>query len=122
MEIFSLLLSDMELYSIHSSITSIILLLWFIISFLGYLFSSNSYLKNKITIFLILLSISQEIFDYCNRFFLNDLYIVEIQTDLPLQLCDIAYWFWLLTITEIFLARPKKLARSFYTVHTLPYV
>ena len=109
MEIFSLLLSDMELYSIHSSITSIILLLWFIISFLGYLFSSNSYLKNKITIFLILLSISQEIFDYCNRFFLNDLYIVEIQTDLPLQLCHIAYWFSVICLYfELYNSRYKQ--------------
>ena len=92
MKEFSSLLSDQELYSAHSSITYILLILWIITCFIGYKVKNHSHRKN-ITIFLILFSFFQEIFDYCNRILLNDLYSINIQTDLPLQLCHISYWF-----------------------------
>ena len=48
--------------------------------------------RHIIYFFIFSLIFSQEIFDYTNRFLLNNLYIVKIQTDLPLQLCHFGYW------------------------------
>ena len=61
-------------------------------AFTGYKNSNRIYKKN-ITIFLIFFSFLQEAFDYCNRISLNDLYSISLQTDLPLHLCHISYWF-----------------------------
>ena len=98
MKEFSLLLSDQELYSAHNTITYILLFIWIAVCAIGYKFNNHNIYKKRITIFLIFFSFSQEIFDYCNRFLLNDLYIVDIQTDLPLQLCHVAYWFSVLCL------------------------
>jgi hypothetical integral membrane protein (TIGR02206 family) len=92
MNSFSIVLSDQQLYSIHNSLTCILFIFWIVICFLGYTIKNCKYRKN-ITISLICISAFQELFDYYNRFFLNELYNVNIQTDLPLQLCHIAYWF-----------------------------
>ena len=92
MNSFSIPLSDQELYSIHNNFTCILFILWITICFLGYKIKNHEYRKN-ITISLICISLLQEIFDYCNRFFLNELYIVSFQVDLPFQICHVAYWF-----------------------------
>ena len=67
--------------------------MWISVCLLGYFLKSKKCKKN-ITIFLISISFLQEIFDYINRFFINEIYasIASIQTDLPLQLCHFAYW------------------------------
>ena len=85
-------LSDLELYHYHYLITYSMILIWGLFGILGFFIQSK---KNiiKITYFLIGISAFQEIFDYTNRFFINDLYKVSIITDLPLQLCHVAYWF-----------------------------
>jgi len=91
MKYFSTQLSDENLYVAHNEITIALVIVWIVFCFSGcYLSSSN---KNKITLFLIIFSFVQEIFDYVNRILLNDLYLIKIQTDLPLQLCHFAYWF-----------------------------
>ena len=84
--------SDRELYTAHESITLVLIIVWIIICIVGYKLKNDIYKKN-ITLFLIIISLIQEFFDYLNRFFWSDLYIVKIQTDLPLQLCHFAYWF-----------------------------
>ena len=94
---FNIQLTNQELYTYHNQITLFIVFIWIVVCILGYYLKNNTY-KNKITIFLILLSLIQEIFDYYNRFYLNDLYIVNIQTDLPLQLCHFGYWFSVLCL------------------------
>jgi len=71
--------------------------LWISVCLFGY-FIKNQDIKKKITISLISFSIIQEVFDYCNRFLINDIYIVNLQTDLPLQLCHFAYWFSVLCL------------------------
>jgi len=91
MEYFSTKLSDENLYAAHNEITIALVIVWLILCFLGYYLSDLN--KNKITVFLIIFGFAQEIFDYINRIFLNNLYIVKFQTDLPLQLCHFAYWF-----------------------------
>jgi len=91
MNSFVLPLSNGALYSAHNTITCIMFIIWIIVCFTGY--SLNNYIyKRNITIFLICISLLQEIFDYLNRFLFNDLYIVTIEKDLPLQLCHFAYW------------------------------
>lgn len=92
MNSFILPLSDEALYSAHNLITFTLLVVWIIICILGYNLNDGIY-KRNITIFLIGISFLQEIFDYLNRFLFNDLYIVTIEKDLPLQLCHFAYWF-----------------------------
>ena len=84
-------LSDSDLYASHWQITYFLVCIWVLVSFLG--IKLNDSYKKYITVLLIFISFSQEIFDYINRFFLSDLYIVKIQTDLPLHLCHFAYWF-----------------------------
>ena len=91
MKYFSTQLSNENLYSIHNDITIFLAIVWIAFCFLGFYLSASN--KNKITLFLIIFSVTQEIFDYINRFFLNDLYVIKMQTDLPLQLCHFAYWF-----------------------------
>ena len=76
-------LSDHSLYSVHNMITFIMFFAWVVVCVSGYYLKNLNYKKN-ITIFLISFSIAQELFDYINRFFLNELYIGSIQTDLPL--------------------------------------
>lgn len=88
---FTLQLSDPQLYNAHWNITYVMVFAWIFISVLG--FQAGESLKYKITLILVLLSFFQEVFDYYNRFFLSELYIVKIQTDLPLHLCHFAYWF-----------------------------
>ena len=89
---FILPISDEALYNAHNSITWVLIFIWLVICFLGLKIKDNKHKKN-ITLFLIAISFLQELFDYFNRFLLSDLYIVKIQTDLPLQLCHFAYWF-----------------------------
>jgi len=98
MKEFSLLLSNQELYFTHNVITYILVFIWIAACVIGYRLNNENTYKRKITIFLICFSFLQEIFDYCNRTLLNDLYLVDIQTDLPLQLCHIAYWFSVLCL------------------------
>jgi len=92
MNSFILPLSEQALYSAHNLITSILFVIWIAICTLGYKLNDSTY-KRNITIFLIAISFLQEIFDYLNRFLFNDLYVITIAKDLPLQLCHFAYWF-----------------------------
>ena len=72
---FNLPLSDEALYSAHNSITFTLIVIWIMICILGYKLNNDIY-KRNITVFLICISLLQEIFDYLNRFLFNDLYIV----------------------------------------------
>jgi len=104
---FTSQLSDSQLYAAHWNITYIMLFAWLFISALG--IKVGEFLKSKITLILVLLSFSQEIFDYYNRFFLSELYIVKIKTDLPLHLCHFAYWFSVLgMIAQIYNYKYKQ--------------
>ena len=85
-------LNEQALYDAHNLITYVLLIVWLIVCIVGYKLRNQAY-KRNITIFFISISLIQECFDYLNRFLFSDLYIVKIQTDLPLQLCHFAYWF-----------------------------
>ena len=107
---FSKPLDDISLYVAHNKITYFIFFFWILICFLGY-YLNNDRLKKNITIFLISISFLQEIFDYINRFILNDIYAgtISIQKDLQLQLCHFAYWLSVLClISQIYNSKHKQ--------------
>ena len=56
-------LSEQALYDAHSSITFVLLIIWLIVCIAGYKLKNNIY-KRNITIFLISISLIQELFDY----------------------------------------------------------
>ena len=84
-------ITDNQLFHFHNIITNYMIIVWFVFAVIGFLIKSRGLIL-KITYFLIGLSFVQEILDYINRIFINDLYVVELSEDLPFQLCHIAYW------------------------------
>ena len=84
-------LTDLELYHFHNIITYYMLGILFVFILLGLFVKSKQHLI-YLTYFLIGLSFIQEILDYINRIFINDLYIMSFSSDLPFQLCHFAYW------------------------------
>ena len=80
------------LYYYHNSLTIVMVCLWIVFSFIGYKIQ-NKYIVYKITYGLIIFSVLQEILDYVNRIFLDELYVLSFTSDLPLQFCSIGYYF-----------------------------
>ena len=110
MNYFTKHLDAANLYAAHNQITYFIVFFWILICCLGYYVKSKS-LKKKVTIFLISISLFQEIFDYINRFFLNESYAstISIQKDLPLQLCHFAYWLSVIClISQLYNSKHKQ--------------
>jgi len=66
--------------------------IWILFSFIGYKLK-NKVIITKISGGLIGFSIIQEIIDYINRIYLDELYILSLSADLPLQFCSIGYYF-----------------------------
>ena len=93
-------LSPEELYYYHNLLTIIMIFFWVAISFLGYKAKNKEFIK-KISYGLISFSIIQEILDYINRFFLDELYTISLASDLPLQFCSIGYYFSLFGIIMV---------------------
>ena len=85
-------LSPELLYYFHNLLTSIMIGIWILFSFIGYKLK-NKVIITKISYGLIGFSIIQEIIDYINRIYLDELYILSLSADLPLQFCSIGYYF-----------------------------
>lgn len=85
------------LYYYHNFLSSIMVVLWFAFSFIGYKFNKHPII-HKISYGLIIFSILQEVLDYVNRIYLDEIYILSLSADLPLQFCSIGYYFSLLGI------------------------
>ena len=85
-------LSPELLYYFHTLLTSIMIGTWILFSFIGYKLK-NKVIITKISYGLIGFSIIQEIIDYINRIYLDELYILSLSADLPLQFCSIGYYF-----------------------------
>ena len=97
-------LSDELLYYYHNQLTIVMVLLWFIISYLGYSIKNNK-LKIQISYTLILFSLLQEILDWLNRIYFDSEYTLSLRSDLPLQYCIFGFYF---SIIGIYLATRKK--------------
>ena len=98
------------LYYYHNSLTIVMVCLWIVFSFIGYKIQ-NKYIVYKITYGLIIFSVLQEILDYVNRIFLDELYVLSFKSDLPLQFCSIGYYFSLFGL--IMVISDKKFNQKF---------
>ena len=85
-------LSPNELYLLHDQLTFVMVFLWITLSYIGYNLKNENY-KQIISYGLIAFALLQEILDYSNRFFLDEVYIVSVQTDLPLHFCQFGFYF-----------------------------
>ena len=93
-------LTSTDAWNYHVTISWIMVIFWFLFSFLGYYFNKNKKI-NEIKLFSIILiffSVFQEVLDYLNRIFLDPNYIISWQRDLPFHFCHIAFYFSLLAI------------------------
>ena len=90
-------LSTELLYYFHNLLTFIMIGVWIVFSFIGYKLKNQKTIT-KISYGLIGFSILQEIMDYTNRIFLDELYVISLSTDLPLQFCSIGYYFSIIGI------------------------
>ena len=57
--------------------------------------------KKKISICIIVFCFAQEILDYLNRIFFDELYNISIAVDLPLQLCSIGFYLSIFAIMMV---------------------
>ena len=85
-------LTSEQLYFYHDSLTIVMVVCWVIISWVGYNIKNNT-LKTKISYCLIGFALFQEVLDYINRIFLDELYDFKLSTDFPLQFCIIGFYF-----------------------------
>ncbi len=90
-------LSTELLYYFHNLLTFVMIGVWIVFSFIGYKLKNQKTIT-KISYGLIGFSILQEIMDYTNRIFLDELYVISLSTDLPLQFCSIGYYFSIIGI------------------------
>jgi len=81
----------------HYMVSIIMLVVCIIIPYFGYKLKNNNS-KFFFSIFLIVVAILQEILDYTNRIFIDDLYFLSIDKDLPFHLCHFGFYFSLLAI------------------------
>ena len=85
-------------YYYHNVISCIMLFVWVYFGIKGSSLN-NQKSKYKISIWIIIICLIQEIIDFINRIFLDPVYIFSIQKDLPLlQFCQISFYFSLLCI------------------------
>jgi len=97
-------LDHQQLYFLHNSLTLFMIGVWFVIIYLGVTIK-NTKCKLYISYGLISFAIFQEILDYLNRIFFDDLYDFTLATDLPLQFCVIGFYF---SIFGIYMAITDK--------------
>ena len=93
-----------QLYFLHNSLTLVMIVSWFVIIYLGFTIKSAKH-KLYISYALIGFAFSQEILDYLNRIFFDELYDFKLGTDLPLQFCVIGFYF---SIFGIYMAISNK--------------
>ena len=84
-------------YYLHSILSLLMLGFWIYIFYKGVSFKERKY-KHKVSILIVSFCLVQEIIDYMNRIFLDPNYTFSIQSDLPLQFCQISFYFSLLCI------------------------
>ena len=97
-------LSAEQLYYYHDTLTVFMIGVCLFISYLGFSIKNNNYIK-YISYGLISFAIAQEILDYTNRIFFDELYHFKLSIDLPLQFCVIGFYF---SIFGIYMATSDK--------------
>jgi len=101
-------------YYYHNILSFIMLLVWVFIFLKGYSLN-NKKSRNKISIYIIIFCLFQEIVDFINRIFLDQNYTFSIITDLPLlQFCQISFYF---SIVCILLSRKEIKFHKKYSIN-----
>ena len=85
-------LSPEHLYYLHDLLAYVMIAICLLVSYAGYKIKNIKY-KKYISIFIIIFCLLQECVDYLNRIFLDELYKISLTTDLPLQFCNIGFYF-----------------------------
>ena len=93
-----------QLYLLHDYLTGVMIIACIIIVYLGITINNSKY-KAYISYGLISFALVQEILDYLNRIFLDELYDFKLSTALPLQFCVIGFYF---SIFGIYMASTDK--------------
>ena len=93
-----------KLLYLHDLLSLFMIGVWLLIIYLGCTLKNNRY-KYYISYSLISFAAIQEIIDYINRIFLDELYNFKLSTDLPLQFCVIGFYF---SLFGIYMAVSKK--------------
>jgi len=91
------ILSPEQLYIHHNQLTIIMVIVWIVISYLGYILKNDN-CKQYISYGLIAFALLQELLDYINRIFLDEAYTLSLRADLPLQFCHFGFYFSLFGI------------------------
>ena len=92
----SISLADKFFY--HNILSILMVFSWIYVFYKGH-YLTNDTLTRKISIYIVLGCLIQELIDFMNRMFLDPNYFFSIQRDLPLlQFCQIAFYFSLLCI------------------------
>jgi hypothetical integral membrane protein (TIGR02206 family) len=84
-------LPDNQLYYLHNFLTLVMLAICIVLCYAGYKLQNITY-KKYISIGIIAFCMIQEVLDYLNRIYFDELYNISIVADLPLQLCSIGFY------------------------------
>ena len=82
-------INKIYMQDLHTKLTLAMLVIWVIFACLGLILKNEKY-KFYTTAGLIFFGLFQEIVDFSNRIFFDDLYIMSWNQDLPLHLCNLA--------------------------------
>jgi len=91
------MISEELLLKQHNLFTLFMLVVCIVLPFWGYKLKGKEII-NRISLLLIGFALFQEFLDYINRLFIDELYILSIDKDLPFHLCHFGFYFSLLAI------------------------
>ena len=86
------MLSYDELYIYHNQTTMLMVIVWALVSYLGYKLTNDRH-KQRISYTIVAFGLAQEALDYINRIFLDQAYSMSLNTDLPLHFCHFGFYF-----------------------------
>ena len=99
-----------QLYYLHDILTFIMSFACISICYVGYKIENVAY-KKKISFIIIIFCFVQEIVDYLNRIFFDELYSISFAVDLPLHFCTIGFY---LSIFGIMMAMSSKSYNKYF--------
>ena len=87
-------------WNYHTAISWVMCVFLFFFVFLGFYLNKKNKIEllKKISFFLIVFCLFQEVIDYFHRAFLDPNYLISWQKDLPFYFCHIAFYFSLISI------------------------
>ena len=89
-----------KIWNYHITISWVMCFFLFFFIILGFYLNKNNKIEliKKVSFFLIVFCLFQEVIDYFHRAFLDPNYLISWQRDLPFHFCHIAFYFSLISI------------------------